>query len=291
MSKIKLFILVILNGYLSYSQNDTLTYDDVLVLRDNKGITIFNKDQESTFSGYLRIVSEEKKCYRKVYKGKIVNENCLDNIIKNKNSNFERYLKQIKKKDVFAWNQLKLDSIYLKNENKENEDFLGYNYTKKYTLDSKVFNGVVKTNDSLFFIEDGKICVISIIYPNGEINEIYEVNDNKKTGQYRKYSEYNNLIIEGYFISNKKSKEWKIYNLDKFDTIVSYYRNNMPVRIWLYYTGGKLVKCEYYENGKLDYYYTSEYDNNKEIRYYYRHNKKYALAVYIDDKLWDYNKL
>lgn len=51
------------------------------------------------------------------------------------------------------------------------------------------------------------------------------------------------------------------------------------------------MKCEYYENGILDYYYTSEFNRSKEMRSYYKNEKKYATAVYVDGRLAEYKEL
>lgn len=160
-------LLIMFTIWPSYSQKDTLTYNDIIVYKDSKGSIIYNKGQQSTFTGNLLFESDDKICFQKVKDGKIIKENCKDktNIV---TDDFETLKKKLYKYEVLSYADLKIDSVFVKSQLRQDSDYIESRYIKKFIHNSKTYTGIVKSNDSIFFIDNGDIRIISTIYDNGQ---------------------------------------------------------------------------------------------------------------------------
>jgi antitoxin component YwqK of YwqJK toxin-antitoxin module len=283
-----LLIIILLYSTVTFSQKDTLAYNDLKISVINKNNYILYKDKK--YNGYLKIkMTDDNYCYEYVKEGLIVTNKC--NLTKNKV--VEKYKLEYSDYSMDkSVSKMELKSLVTKVQSDpcKDCDTIAYYVNRMYFKD-KPYSGFAKSNDSVFFYFQGDLRFIKTLFPNSKVNEYIEFDKEKKNGVYKKYDKNGKVVVEGEYKSDKKTNKWMVYNEDGYDKILQDYTNDLKKGVWFYYKGKKVVRCEFYENNVLDYYYVSEFNKNKEIRSFFKNEKKYAISKYTDGHLDEYIKI
>ncbi|WP_349764108.1 hypothetical protein [Fusobacterium sp. SYSU M8D902] len=174
------------------------------------------------------------------------------------NGNLEDLQKYDNNKRIGEWKEfyedgnLKTISLYKNNNlekqssyNSNGELIEDFNVNYKDGMNFYIGKYLKKTNDTYkegFYNDKGFTGILKTYYPNGNVQEIFNLEDDFYIGKYEKYYENGKLFISGEYNNNSmKDKEWK------------YYEEN-----------GNYLSCKIFNNGKYEK--ELEYYNNKLIR-------------------------
>jgi hypothetical protein len=283
--KIILIYLCIFLSFESFAQNDTITYNDVTILIKNKKRTVYFNDKP--YTGIIRQnINNEKICYEYLKKGVSIRKKCI-NIFKDESENKETLINfnEYKENNAINFNVLKIEKKIENSLIEEvEEDFI----EDIYLQDKKVFTGYARKKDTLLFIYKGSLRLSKHFHSNGNVKEIFEYRYGKKNGKYEKYNLDSKKLELGNYLNNLKSGKWEYYYNLEYDCVIDNYKNGEKDGVSFFYKNKHLVRCEFYKYGVLDYYYNAEFNKNKEIREFFRNNKKYAIVTYIDGYIYEY---
>ncbi len=284
---LQFFTILIFYCISTYSQKDTLRYTDLIIKSDrNKRVIYFKND---LFTGVIKSVTDDKIYFEKVVNGIV------------KKSNFQKIKKVAKPEEIYRttisnFSKQKAvlkDSLTIKKVKIIypvcTDCDIDYYFMNVYSLKNKLYSGFVKKNDSLFFIFEGEIKNYEIFHNNKNPKEFCEIDKDEKNGLFKKFDENGKLIEKGTYLSNSKKGRWEVY--DENNITVQHFDYGSKQGVWFYYKDKKLVKCEFYISDVLDYYYTATFSKNKEIRFFYKNNKKYAIVEYIDGHIDRYTEV
>lgn len=283
--KNKILVFLILYSTLFYGQYDTITYKDVKVIVNANKKDIYFKDK--LFNGYIKYEKEDgASCFEFIRNGKSVKLKCEGS--KKTLDRLQAYKAELNK---FSVNK----SIDIKDLSKvsmpiESDSCLecGNRTFDIYSYKNEKYSGYVKFNDSIFFLYHGEIKFKKSFYKNKSIEEYTEYHQGIKYGKYTKYKDDSSILTEGSFLNGEKSGEWKIYNSGDYDLIQENYIKGSKEGVWFFYKKKDLVRCEFYKDDELDYYYVSEFYKNTETRKFYRSGKNYAIVKYVDGHIDKY---
>ncbi|RZK12264.1 MAG: hypothetical protein EOO46_03815 [Flavobacterium sp.] len=263
-------------------------YNDIRIeVKHNKEL-IFHNNIE--YTGYLKIrLEDDSFCYEFIRDGNIMTHNC--HVVKQ--GNVEKYklaLGNFSTDQAVSKTSLRISPIKINLRACATCDSASY-FLNNYSYKGIKYSGYAKSADSVFFFYDGSLKFIKTLYADGGIKEYLEYGDDRRKGNYKSYDRNGKLTIGGFYTSDRKTGNWIQYNYQSYDKVVEDYLNGKEFGIWYYYRGKNVVRCEYYKNGNLDYYYLSDFNNITETRTFYKNGKAYAVATYVDGNLDKYKIL
>lgn len=278
------------------AQNDTIPLNSITIeIIRNKKQYLF---QDKPYTGYISYLTDNQKCVDEISKGSLKDRKCTDLILRDNKVVWsvvaEGYNPSTKVKLQALQKEIVREYIN-KNYQVENKDVVIDTVSivadTIYKQNNVPYSGYAKDETELYFFYEGSIRFKNTFFSNGNVKKYIELKYQYPNGLYVEYDADGQVLKQGDFSMGKKTGEW-IYKNTQYDIVIKNYIFNRLNSFSYYYNNDKLVKCEYYNYGKLDYYYTSIFEGNKETRIYFdKEDNSYLRQVYVNSHLFSHDEL